>query len=41
MWQILISWLSSLFMKKVIEPTFNGWIKDTFDNRDQLFGKDL
>jgi hypothetical protein len=41
MWQTFVAWFMSLFGKKIaedaVEQTFNGWIKDEPDARDQIF----
>jgi hypothetical protein len=48
MWEAFIKWLDSLFGSEdptpyeepEVEQTFNGWIKDDKDPRDQIFKGD-
>lgn len=41
MWQKFVAWVKALFgiKQEVALPTFSGWIKDTPDSRDQVYGE--
>ena len=40
MWHAFITWLRSLFAKdEPVVETFDGWIKDDPDHRDQIYGE--